>query len=73
VATLFYRSRVDMALPRLGARATDSGFQLVLPAAWLEAHPLTASALESEADEWRQVGLRFDVRPAAAERAKAAG
>ncbi len=73
VATLFYRSRLDVELPRLGARATDSGFQLVLPAAWLEAHPLTASALESEAEEWRQVGLKFDVRPAVVERAQAAG
>lgn len=73
VATLVYRSRVDIELPRIGCRATDSGFQLVLPAAWLEAHPLTAAALEAEAEEWRHVGLKFDVRAAVGERAQAAG
>jgi exopolyphosphatase/guanosine-5'-triphosphate,3'-diphosphate pyrophosphatase len=72
VATLFYRSRVDVDLPRIGARATDSGYQLSVPAAWLEAHPLTAAALEAEAEEWRNVGLKFDVR-APAERAQASG
>jgi exopolyphosphatase/guanosine-5'-triphosphate,3'-diphosphate pyrophosphatase len=72
VAALFYRSRVELELPRLAVRATDSGYQLAVPAAWLEAHPLTAAALEAEAEEWRNVGLRFDVR-AQAERAQAAG
>lgn len=72
VAALFYRSRVELELPRIGARATDSGYQLSVSAAWLDAHPLTAAALEAEAEEWRNVGLRFDVR-AQAERARAAG
>jgi exopolyphosphatase/guanosine-5'-triphosphate,3'-diphosphate pyrophosphatase len=72
VAVLFYRSRVELELPRLAARATDSGYQIAVPANWLEAHPLTAAALEAEAEEWRNVGLRFDVR-AQAERAQAAG
>jgi exopolyphosphatase/guanosine-5'-triphosphate,3'-diphosphate pyrophosphatase len=72
VAALFYRSRVELELPRLAARATDSGYQLAVPGPWLEAHPLTAAALEAEAEEWRNVGLRFDVR-AQAERAQAAG
>ena len=72
VAALFYRSRVELELPRLAVRATDSGYQLAVPAQWLEAHPLTAAALEAEAEEWRNVGLRFDVR-AQAERAQAAG
>jgi exopolyphosphatase/guanosine-5'-triphosphate,3'-diphosphate pyrophosphatase len=72
VAALFCRSRVELELPRLAVRATDSGYQLAVPAPWLEAHPLTAAALEAEAEEWRNVGLRFDVR-AQAERALAAG
>lgn len=72
VAALFHRSRVEIELPRIAARATDSGYQLAVPAQWLEAHPLTAAALEAEAEEWRNVGLRFDVR-AQAERAQAAG
>jgi exopolyphosphatase/guanosine-5'-triphosphate,3'-diphosphate pyrophosphatase len=73
VAALVYRSRVDLSLPRLAARATDSGFQLGVAGDWLEAHPLTAAALESEAEDWRAVGMRFDVRPLAADRAQAAG
>jgi exopolyphosphatase/guanosine-5'-triphosphate,3'-diphosphate pyrophosphatase len=73
VAALVYRSRVDLPLPRLTARATDSGFQLGVAGDWLEAHPLTAAALESEAEDWRAVGMRFDVRPVAADRAQAAG
>jgi exopolyphosphatase/guanosine-5'-triphosphate,3'-diphosphate pyrophosphatase len=72
IAVLLYRSRVELELPRIAARATDSGYQLAIPAQWLEAHPLTAAALEAEAEEWRNVGLRFDVR-AQSERAQAAG
>jgi exopolyphosphatase/guanosine-5'-triphosphate,3'-diphosphate pyrophosphatase len=73
IAALVYRSRMELPLPRLAARATDGGFQLALPGGWLDEHPLTAAALESEAEEWRAVGLRFDVRPLATDRARAAG
>ncbi|MGH8682374.1 MAG: exopolyphosphatase [Burkholderiales bacterium] len=73
VAALVYRSRVELPVPRLAARATDSGFQLAVAADWLDAHPLTAAALESEAEDWRTVGMRFDVRPLAADRAHATG
>jgi len=73
VAALVYRSRVDLPLPQLAARATDSGFQLAVAGDWLDAHPLTAAALESEAEDWRTVGMRFDVRSLAADRAQAAG
>jgi hypothetical protein len=34
---------------------------------------LTAAALESEAEDWRTVGMRFDVRALSADRARAAG
>ena len=73
VAALLCRSRVDAPAPRLGARSTDSGFQLALGAGWLEQHPLTAAALEAEAEDWRAVGLRFDVRSLAADKAQATG
>jgi exopolyphosphatase/guanosine-5'-triphosphate,3'-diphosphate pyrophosphatase len=73
VAALVYRSRVELPLPRLAARATDSGFQLAVAGDWLDAHPLTAAALESEAEDWRTVGMRFDVRPLAADRVQVAG
>jgi exopolyphosphatase/guanosine-5'-triphosphate,3'-diphosphate pyrophosphatase len=73
VASLVYRSRVDVQLPRIACKVTDSGYQLSVPAAWLDEHPLTAAALEAEAEEWRAVGLRFDVRTLAADRVQAAG
>jgi exopolyphosphatase/guanosine-5'-triphosphate,3'-diphosphate pyrophosphatase len=73
VAALLYRSRVDLELPRVGCRVTDSGYQFAVPAAWLDAHPLTAAALEAEAEEWRNVGLKFDVRAQAADRSQATG
>jgi exopolyphosphatase/guanosine-5'-triphosphate,3'-diphosphate pyrophosphatase len=73
IAALFYRSRVDLALPPLGCRETDSGFQLLLPSGWLEAHPLTAAALESEQDDWKAVGMRLEVKAVAAEKLAAAG
>jgi len=73
VAALVYRSRVELPVPRLAARATDSGFQLAVAGNWLDEHPLTAAALESEAEDWRTVGMRFDVRPLAADRVQATG
>jgi exopolyphosphatase/guanosine-5'-triphosphate,3'-diphosphate pyrophosphatase len=72
IATLFHRSRVDVDLPAIACRETDSGFQLGLPRGWLDAHPLTAAALEAEADEWRALGMRLDVKATSAERAAAA-
>jgi exopolyphosphatase/guanosine-5'-triphosphate,3'-diphosphate pyrophosphatase len=72
IAALFHRSRVDVALPEIGCRETDSGFQLALPRGWLDDHPLTTAALESEADEWRALGMRLEVKAGPAERAAAA-
>jgi exopolyphosphatase/guanosine-5'-triphosphate,3'-diphosphate pyrophosphatase len=72
IATLFHRSRVDIALPPIGCKETDSGFQLTLPRRWLDDHPLTAAALESEADEWRALGMRLELKASPAERAAAA-
>jgi exopolyphosphatase / guanosine-5'-triphosphate,3'-diphosphate pyrophosphatase len=73
IAALFYRSRVDLALPPLGCRETESGFQLLLPSPWLDAHPLTAAALESEEDDWKALGMRLDVKAVSAEKLAAAG
>jgi len=73
LAALFYRHRADMQLPPIECRATGSGFEIELPAPWLEAHPLTAAALESEAEEWKAFGLKLEIEPIAAARSKAAG
>jgi exopolyphosphatase/guanosine-5'-triphosphate,3'-diphosphate pyrophosphatase len=61
LSALFCRSRGHVVQPEIRARATDRGFELALPGAWLEQHPLTEAALEAEADEWRAVGLELEV------------
>jgi hypothetical protein len=48
-------------------KASKAGFQLALPRAWLDEHPMTEAALESEMDEWRSVGFKLDLRPLAKE------
>jgi exopolyphosphatase/guanosine-5'-triphosphate,3'-diphosphate pyrophosphatase len=64
-AAALYRSRVDVDLPSIGARATETGFVLTVPDGWLDEHPLTAAALDAEAEEWRMHGLKLEARPAA--------
>jgi exopolyphosphatase/guanosine-5'-triphosphate,3'-diphosphate pyrophosphatase len=63
LAALFCRSRRDLPLPPLACKASKGGFQLALPRAWLDEHPMTEAALEGETEEWRAVGVRLEVRP----------
>ncbi|HYA47744.1 MAG TPA: exopolyphosphatase [Burkholderiales bacterium] len=67
LAALFCLSRRELALPAPACKSSKSGFQLALPRAWLEEHPMTESALEEETDEWRSVGVKLEVRAAAKE------
>lgn len=62
IAVLFYRARVDVQLSQLRCRATAVGFRLDVPRAWLDAHPLTAAALDAEAGQWQELGLQLEVR-----------
>ncbi len=73
LAALFFRHRADVLMPPIGCRATGSGFEIEVPAAWLDAHPLTAAALEAEAEEWKAFGLKLVIESIAAARTKAAG
>jgi exopolyphosphatase/guanosine-5'-triphosphate,3'-diphosphate pyrophosphatase len=63
LAALLQRNRAESAPPPLECRATQAGFELALPRAWLDQHPLTESALEDEAQEWRTLGRRLEVVP----------
>ena len=63
LASLFCRSRTDLDLPRLACESTDSGFRLLLPADLQEQRPLSAAALAEEADEWKSIGLRLELKP----------
>ncbi|MGA8005875.1 MAG: exopolyphosphatase [Burkholderiales bacterium] len=61
LASLILRRRADLKLPLLRVASDAGGFSLELPQAWLDENPLTAGALESEADYWKAVGMRLSV------------
>jgi exopolyphosphatase / guanosine-5'-triphosphate,3'-diphosphate pyrophosphatase len=60
-ASLILRSRTDLKLPFLRVAADSGGFAIDLPQSWLEENPLSADALESEADHWKAVGMKLEV------------
>ncbi len=63
LAVLFCRSRRDVEMPRhLGLRADGKAFVLQLDTDWLDAHPLTASALKQETAEWKGIGFQLAIR-----------
>ena len=63
LASLFCRSRTDLDLPRVACELTESGFRLLLPADLQEQRPLSAAALADEAEEWKSIGLRLELKP----------
>jgi exopolyphosphatase/guanosine-5'-triphosphate,3'-diphosphate pyrophosphatase len=67
LAALFCLSRRELAPPALTCKSSKSGFQLTLPRAWLEEHPMTEAALEQETEEWRALDVKLEVRSLARE------
>jgi len=60
-ASLILRSRTDAKLPFLRVAADAGGFAIDLPQSWLDESPLSAAALEAEADHWKAVGMKLQV------------
>ncbi|MFL6574296.1 MAG: exopolyphosphatase [Burkholderiales bacterium] len=60
-ASLILRSRSDAKLPFLRVAADAGGFAIDLPQSWLDESPLSAAALEAEADHWKAVGMKLQV------------
>jgi exopolyphosphatase/guanosine-5'-triphosphate,3'-diphosphate pyrophosphatase len=60
-ASLILRSRSDARLPFLRVAADAGGFAIDLPQSWLDDSPLSAAALEAEADRWRSVGMKLEL------------
>jgi len=60
LAVRLTRSRSPRALPTIELRARKNALELVLPAEWVEAHPLTQADLADEAAKIQGVG--FDLR-----------
>ncbi|SUX30145.1 Exopolyphosphatase [Chromobacterium vaccinii] len=62
VAVLFYRSRINAALPaELDLSQHARGFTLSLSGDWLEANPLSASSFQQEVGQWKNVGFQLDI------------
>jgi exopolyphosphatase/guanosine-5'-triphosphate,3'-diphosphate pyrophosphatase len=60
-ASLILRSRSDAKLPFLRVAVDAGGFAIDLPQSWLDESPLSAAALEGEADHWKSVGMKLQV------------
>ncbi len=58
LAALVYRSRRELKLPAFTLAVRKNSVELRIDEAWLDEHPLTAAALESERNEWKKVELR---------------
>ena len=61
LAVLFYRSRMDFELPEIRLVWHDSSFELTISKDWLTRNPLTETALENEAKEWKSVGVKLGI------------
>jgi exopolyphosphatase/guanosine-5'-triphosphate,3'-diphosphate pyrophosphatase len=65
LAVLLHRSHERAPLPPLELQVGDKSVQLKLPRAWLDAHPLTRSDLDTEREYLDDVGLKLTLRPGA--------
>jgi len=61
LAVLLCRARRDARFPPLDVRLQGNRVRLSFDQPWLEANPLTATALREEIGEWERVGLELKV------------
>jgi len=61
IAVLFYRSRTELVLPEIVLKWNKPTFEIGLSKDWLSRNPLTETALENEAMEWKSVGMKLEV------------
>jgi exopolyphosphatase/guanosine-5'-triphosphate,3'-diphosphate pyrophosphatase len=69
LAALLHRAREDQPVSQVSVKESPVGFQLEVPAVWLDDNPMTAAALTDEALLWRRIGLKVRVRPMPSEAA----
>lgn len=60
-AVLFYRNRKDITLPAMRGQLKSNKFNLTLPADWLAQNPLTETALQEEARQWKTLGVHMQL------------
>ena len=64
LAVLFCRARLPLQLPQglsLQYNAPANSYTLKAPQAWLDNNPLTAAALQEEAEQWQKIEHQFNV------------
>ena len=61
LAVLLYRSRMDFELPEIRLGWHGSSFELTMSKDWLTRNPLTETALENEAQEWKSAGVKLGI------------
>ncbi len=61
LAVLLCRARRDVRFPPLEIKAQAGRIRLSFDPAWLEANPLTATALREEGDEWARIGQELKI------------
>ncbi len=61
LATLFCRNRSGVQLPNMQGRFSGTKFHLSLELGWLTQNPLTETALQEEAAQWKELGISVQV------------
>jgi len=61
LASLFYRNRSDAELPSMQGRFSGTKFHLILTPGWLAQNPLTETALQDEARQWKELEVSVQV------------
>lgn len=61
LAIIFYRNRSDVQLPVMQGRVSGTKFHLAMQAGWRRQNPLTDTALQEEAKQWREWGVSLQV------------
>jgi exopolyphosphatase/guanosine-5'-triphosphate,3'-diphosphate pyrophosphatase len=62
LAALIYRSRADIPLPEIDAKAHGNSLRLGMNREWLASNPLTVTALHEEIAEWAAAGFKLDIK-----------
>ena len=61
LAWIFCRTREDDAIPEFEISLAGTRVQLILPAGWMENHPLTSADLETEVQALQTIGLQLEL------------
>jgi exopolyphosphatase/guanosine-5'-triphosphate,3'-diphosphate pyrophosphatase len=61
LGALFYRNRSDAALPVMQGACSGGKFRLALAPGWLAQNPLTDTALQEEARQWKTLDISLQI------------